>query len=263
MISLPAGPGSPFQVGGEPNNLTEVGIGDLTGNGFLDIVATTSSPSVATSSVEVLEGDVTGNFAIPPLSFPVSFGPTSIAIADLNNDGLQDFATANGGSGNITVVFTDGHGGGLNVVTIDIVFPSSVAIGDLTGDGIADLAAASQNTNGIYIIIGVGLGGFVTPVFVQVDSDPAAPFHGPVDLAIGDINLDGFLDIVTANQFFNTVSVLVNDGIGRFTPAASSPFLVGQGPTSVAIGDADGDGRPDVFTANSGDGTISLLLNTP
>lgn len=148
MISLPAGPGSPFQVGGEPNNLTEVGMGDLTGNGFLDIAATTSSPSVTTSSVEVLEGDVTGNFAIPPLSFPVSFGPTSIAIGDLN------------------------------------------------GDGIADLAAASQNTNGIYIIIGDGLGGFVTPVFVQVDSDPAAPFHGPVDLAIGDINLDGFLDIV-------------------------------------------------------------------
>ena len=193
----------------------------------------------------------------------MSFGPLSIAIGDLNDDGLQDFATANGGSGNITVEFTDGLGGALNVVTIDNVFPSSVAIGDLNGDGIVDLAAASQNTNGVYIIIGDGLEGFVTPVFVQVDSDPAAPFHGPVDLAIDDIDLDGFLDIVTANQFSNTLSVLVNDGIGGFTPAASSPFAVGQGPTSVAIGDANNDNRPDVFTANSGDGTISVLLNTP
>ena len=72
---------------------------------------------------------------------------------------------------------------------------------------------------------------------------------------------DGFLDIVTANQFTNTVSVLLNDGIGGLTPTASSPYPVGQSPTSVALGDVNGDGRLDVVTVNQQSGDISVLLN--
>ena len=57
-------------------------------------------------------------------------------------------------------------------------------------------------------------------------------------------------------------SVLLNDGHGHFGPAVTYP--VGAGPRSVAVGDVNGDGKPDIITANFGGttpgNTVSVLL---
>jgi hypothetical protein len=87
----------------------------------------------------------------------------------------------------------------------------------------------------------------------------------PYAMATGDLNGDGKPDLVTTSDGDGTVSVLLNT-----TPAnASSPtyatqavFYVGGYPESVKIADVNGDGLPDIITANSGDGTITVLLNT-
>ena len=75
---------------------------------------------------------------------------------------------------------------------------------------------------------------------------------------MADLNNDGNLDIVTANDGDNTVSVLLGNGDGTFQAAASYP--VGAEPSDVAVGDFNGDGNPDIVTADSGAGTISVLL---
>src|SRR5262249_23033609 len=82
-------------------------------------------------------------------------------------------------------------------------------------------------------------------------------------VALGDVDGDGRLDIVTANEFSNSVTVLHNDGAGGF--GLRQDFDVGLFPTSVALGDVDGGGEVDVVTANLTNqqfgGTVSVLRN--
>jgi hypothetical protein len=81
----------------------------------------------------------------------------------------------------------------------------------------------------------------------------------PQSVAMGDLNGDGALDLVVANNGSNTVSVLLGQGDGTFTPGVD--WATGSGPCNVAAGDLDGDGRLDLAVTNYGSSTVSVLLN--
>lgn len=83
---------------------------------------------------------------------------------------------------------------------------------------------------------------------------------GPISVATGDFNGDGKLDLATANNSSNNVSVLLGNGKGGFDTATN--FGVGIRPQSVTTGDFDGDGKLDLATANEGSDNISVLLNS-
>jgi Ca2+-binding RTX toxin-like protein len=84
----------------------------------------------------------------------------------------------------------------------------------------------------------------------------------PSDIAEGDVDNDGDLDLVTANFGSNNVSVLLNNGQGSFS--LSGNFAVGVNPVDVALGDFNEDGNLDLVTANIGQfsqgNTVSVLL---
>ena len=81
----------------------------------------------------------------------------------------------------------------------------------------------------------------------------------PYSVAVGDLDGDSDLDLVTANSGSDNVSVLLNQGDGTF--ASQVNYGVGSGPYSVAVGDLDGDNDLDLVTANSGSDNVSVLLN--
>ncbi len=99
---------------------------------------------------------------------------------------------------------------------------------------------------------GTGPGTFGDATSVSVGNDPQA-------LAVGDVNGDGFVDLLTANAGANNVSVRLNNGTGTFGGTTNVP--VGTRPQALALGDVDGDGDLDIFATNLSSGTVSVRLN--
>ncbi len=134
--------------------------------------------------------------------------------------------------------------------------PLSVAVGDVDGDGDLDLLTAnygdSIDGNTVSVRLNNGSGTF------SGGSDPTVG-TGPTSVAVGDVDGDGDLDLLTASITANTVSVRFNNGSGTFS-SGSDP-AVGRGPQSVAVGDVDGDGDLDLLTANQFGNTVSVRLN--
>jgi hypothetical protein len=246
--------GSPFAVGTAP---TSVAVGDLNGDGQHDL-ATANSGS---NDVSVLLGNGSGGFSAAGGSpFVVGSDPLSVATGDLNGDAKPDLATANGFSGNVSVLLGNGSGGfsaaGGSPFSAGSL-PFTVAIGDVNADGQPDLAVANYSSNNVTVLLGNGSGGFSAAA-----GSPFAVGTSPVSVAIDDLSGDGRPDLTTANSGSGNVTVLLGNGSGGFSAAGGSPFAVGSAPVSVAIDDLNGDGRPDVASANAGANSVTVLANT-
>jgi hypothetical protein len=84
----------------------------------------------------------------------------------------------------------------------------------------------------------------------------------PRAVALRDVNGDGRLDVVTANDNTNNLSVLLGNGAGRFAGPANYPLTVAGQPGDLDLGDLDGDGRLDAVAPKVGANAIAVLLGT-
>ncbi|MBL8633657.1 MAG: VCBS repeat-containing protein, partial [Myxococcales bacterium] len=123
---------------------------------------------------------------------------------------------------------------------------------DVNGDGKMDLAFAAPVGNAIGVVLGTGTGAFGNESLVSV---PAG--SNPAYLAAADLNGDGKLDLVTANQGNDTVSVLLGNGSGGFSP--STALTTGNSPRNLVIGDINNDRLPDVVVSNGLANTLSVF----
>ena len=135
--------------------------------------------------------------------------------------------------------------------------PGSVAIADFNGDGKLDIVTANEQSDNASVLLGDGKGGF--------SSAPGSPFpaaHSPNDIAVGDFNRDGCLDLAFANHETQYLTVLLGDCHGRFVPAPHSPVAVSvkPHPHGVATGDFNGDGNLDLVTDSWADDRLEILF---
>jgi hypothetical protein len=259
------------RFGGALNGLADFKLADVNGDGNLDIVAVSSFGNQALLNVALGNGD--GTFRQPYAFNAPAFIPNSIAVGDLNGDGIPDAAIASGETvcdpetgycqttGEVTIFL--GTGGGLfgaPTVINSVPGAGSITVGDFNGDGLSDLLTvnvtdyATVVTDSISVLFGNGDGSFQRPVY---SPRPPAVLGSAV---VADFNGDGILDVAAVNPVTNTVSVFLGNGDGTFQ--APLNFTVDASPRGLAVGDFNGDGFPDLVTANfTPSRDISVLLN--
>jgi uncharacterized delta-60 repeat protein len=265
---------TPTMVAGPDGLAGSVCSADFNGDGHADLaIADTYSGSVII--VGVWLGNGNGTFGSESLYY-AGEEPGSISASDLNGDGKPDLIVTNGDynglvgtkeSGGVSVLLNNGDG----TFQPSTAFatgdgPSAVAVADFNGDGTKDLLIADSASNDISLDLGYGDGTFSAPkdflVFAPpTNENPSNPMVMPQEIsASGDINGDGYKDIVTADDNgydVGDISVLLSNGDGTFADAVKVP--AGNGVRGVAVGDFDGDGKADVAVVNSTDNDITVF----
>jgi len=246
-------------------------VADLNGDGKPDLVIADGN------GVAVLLGNGDLSFQTP-LAYSTTTA-ADVLVADLNGDGRLDLAVAESGcqpyscaapdSGSLSLLLGVGDGtfvGGTDYAFTANYFATQVVSADFNGDGKPDFAAETNfvpvgATTPLSVYLGNGDGTLGTAIPTTIPQNTGF-------IAAADLNADGKADVATVyvncNAGNNTclpgdLVVLIGNGDGTFQSPVE--YAVGLEPEDLTIGDFNGDGKPDVATANLASSTISILLN--
>ena len=220
-------------------------------------VTLTATPDEgATGTVEFTAADMPFAVGMPLGSAPVSGGQATFRTR-LLPAGVQSLSAIYSGDSS--------YSGGIAVTqqTVNVVrasgftsagpfsstpYPMEISTADFNGDGATDLVTltSSGNTNGFSVLLGDGKGGFGARTDYSLET--------PMGMVTADFNGDGNTDIAVVAEQSDIVSVFLGNGDGSFrTPI---PVASGSYVSSVAVGDFNGDGKPDLVVETGGGASI-------
>jgi hypothetical protein len=217
---------------------------DLNGDAIPDLVV----PSYFGASFTIYLGTAHGGFA-PGQTYPVDGHCTWVATGDFNEDGIVDITAARNGSGRpVQLYIYLGNGDGTftrsQAYDTPLATPTEIAVARIDSDSHLDIAYSLSGLGVGALFRGNGDGTLGPPLLLSQSTNPGGNSQG---FGLADLDGDGNLDWIAAQDFIDSVVVRSGDGSGHFLASAGLPI---PHPWDVETADLDGDGKLDLVVAN-------------
>jgi hypothetical protein len=258
---------------GTDNNPSSIASGDLTGTGTTDLVVA----NFVAGNVSVLLQTAAGSGQYQnAMNVSTGGNPNDVVIADVNGDGRTDIIVADHATaGRVVILIQDPTNPAHFLAPVSLATTNSaasVAVGDLNGDGKPDIVAATSDVNGnngailVFYQDPANPGSFLAPVSFAGGAQPSS-------VKIADLNGDSLPDLAVADlgpgsdgTGASGATVLMQDPANPGTFLAPVTYSAQSGTVHIVVADMNGDGKPDLVTANIGPsptGSVSVLMQDP
>jgi len=230
----------------------DVVAGDFNRDGRLDLAVA----AAGTTGVELFAGNGAGGFTAQT-PFAVAVVPSRLATADMDRDGRSDILVVND-AGLVILLLASGDFTFTRFPSdFTVSSPAGVAVGDFDENGWLDLAVAEGPANQVEVF--QASANVTPPPAVVYAAGAVVAVTNPVDVATGDVDRDGDLDLVTVDDATGLAHVILGDGLGGFALDPTA-IPVGAGVTRVALTDWDRDGFVDLVALASGAGSPQVVV---
>lgn len=251
-------PDAPFFAGETVEVTVGAGAVNLDGFGVADPVVARFRVAASPSS---------GSFVAEPETYESRERTRHLAPGDFDHDGAIDLASASWGDVEIFLNRAEGLQRVADAtLSADL---NGLQVGDLDGDGWLDLVGTTNQGDRAAVVVALnradGTGRFFEPTSYGLESVGGGAWRSPGSLALGDLDGDGDLDVVTANRSATFLSILRNNGDGRFGSLQAVSVELGtaggQNPYAIVCLDADLDGDLDLAAGKHGSRDLTLIVN--
>ena len=224
--------------------VVSLAMADLNADDALDLVV----PNYFGGSFTIYLGAPDGSFR-PGETYPVEGHCTWVATGDFNEDGRVDIVAARNGSGQPVALYVylgsgDGTFARFQTYSTQLATPTEIAVARVDSDEHSDIAYSLSGPSTGALFIGNGDGTLRAPGLIVAGSDPNGNSQG---FTLADLDADGNLDWIDAQDFIDSLVVRKGDGTGHFV-AQDRVFL--PHPFDVETADLDGDAILDFIASN-------------
>lgn len=244
-----------------------VEIGDIDGDGLADVIVTNQNGR----SISVLRNTTVNesiSFATKVDLTNLGLSPQASVLGDFNNDGIVDIATSAKGDNKVIIIPNQSSVGSLSFGGLASLTtasaPQNISAADFNQDGLIDIIVPNKDSSTISVFLNDNETAGTIKFAAKFDKNTGTGSK-PFNVAVGDINGDGKVDAIAANNGNNSISVVSNttdSGTLSFADYVGYDLGTGTAPKGVTTGDLNADGKLDIIVANTNAASISILYNS-